>query len=65
VRFLAFEIGGELREPLVRLAAGGEHPLQFLLERVSRIGQPLQFRRSRRFSHPEGRQRRLGTVASP
>ena len=63
--FLAFEIGGELREPPFRLAAGGEHALQLLLERAARIGQPLQFGSGGRFSHPERRQRRLGSVASP
>jgi hypothetical protein len=65
VGFLAFEIGGELREPPFRLGASGEHPLQLLFERAARVGQPLQFGGGRGFSRPKGRQRRLGRVASP
>ena len=65
MRLLAFEIGGELGEPPLGLAARGEHPLQLLLERVAGLRQALQLGGGRGLGLTQRRQRRLGGFASP
>ena len=57
------QVGRELGEPPLGVGAGGEHPLQFVLELAAGPGQPLQFVRRRRLGGPQGRQCCFGGLA--
>ena len=63
LRVLALAVAAQLHEPPLGIAARRDRSRQFLFERGTSLGQPLQRRRRLALGTAQRRQRRLGLVA--